>query len=173
MSSELKMRNAQCALTNYLLPAASCLLPAELQSRFLSQFVGFVSMLPGEIRIIAAKVPVAGGLLENRSQQLEVADHVSRLETEGITHYFHQPLRRELAGAEGIYHQAHRLCHSDAIGNLNLALVCQPGCNNVLGRVAGHVGAAPVHLGRVLAGKATATVTALAAVGIHDNLASS
>ena len=62
--------------------------------------------------------------------------------------------------------------HTNGIGQLDLALVCQAGCHNVLGNIPGCVGSGAVHLGRVLAREGAAAMTAITAIGVHDDLAS-
>ncbi len=81
-------------------------------------------------------------------------------------------LAPDLAGAEGIDQHADRLGDADGIGELHFAALGQAGGHDVLGDVARHVGGGTVHLGRVLAAESAAAVTAHAAVGVDDDLAS-
>ena len=77
----------------------------------------------------------------------------------------------ELARAEGVDVDAHRLGDADGVGELDLAALGQAGGDDVLGDVAGHVGGGAVDLRRILAAEGAAAVPAHAAVGVDDDLA--
>src|SRR6185437_6165713 len=87
----------------------------------------------------------------------------------------HQRLELALVdggGSEGIDQHADRFGHADGVGQLYFAALGKTRRDNVLGNIARHVGCRAIHLGRILAAKGAATVTAHAAVGIDDDLAS-
>ena len=130
-----------------------------------------VGALPGEVVVGAAEVPVGGGLLEDRSPQVEVADDRARAQVEGIADDPDQLGAGKLPGAEGLDHQRHRVGDADRVCDLDLAPIGEAGRDHVLGHVAGGVGARPVHLGGILAGEAATTVASGAAVGVDDHLA--
>jgi hypothetical protein len=60
---------------------------------------------------------------------------------------------------------------TDGVGELHFALRGEAGGDDVLRDPAAHVGGAAVHLRRIFAGERATAVTAHAAVGIHDDLA--
>src|SRR5581483_5082632 len=64
-----------------------------------------------------------------------------------------------------------RLSDADRIGDLDLALPGKSGGDDVLGDIAGHVAGRAVHLGGILAREGAASVAAIAAVGVNDDLA--
>jgi hypothetical protein len=76
-----------------------------------------------------------------------------------------------LLGALGRDEHAGRLGHADRVAELHLADLGQPGRDDVLGDVAGHVRGGAVDLCRVLAGERAAAVPAATAVGVDDDLA--
>src|SRR6185369_15988027 len=55
-------------------------------SRRGAQRLGFVGLLPGEVRFVAAEVAVRGGLLEDRAAQLERVDDAARRHLEMLAH---------------------------------------------------------------------------------------
>src|SRR5699024_3191873 len=63
--------------------------------------------------------------------------------------------------------------HANGVGQLNLTALRQAGSHDVLGHPAGGIGGGAVHLGGVLAGEGAAAVTAVAAVGIHNDFPAS
>jgi hypothetical protein len=112
-----------------------------------------------------------GRLLEDGTPEVEVLDDRARPEVERAPHELLEPRLRDLPGALGPHHDGYRLRHADRVGHLHLGPLGQPGRDHVLGDVARHVGARPVHLRRVLAGEGATAVWARAAVGVHDDLA--
>ena len=60
---------------------------------------------------------------------------------------------------------------ADGVGDLHLAALGEAGGDDVLGHVAGRVGAGAVDLARVLAREGAAAVRRGAAVGVDDDLA--
>ena len=59
----------------------------------------------------------------------------------------------------------------DRIGEFEFAAIREPGGDDILGHVAGHVGGRSVDLRGVLAGEGAAAVPAHAAIAVHDDLA--
>ncbi|CDB87766.1 putative uncharacterized protein PY07799 [Firmicutes bacterium CAG:170] len=114
---------------------------------------------------------VGRDLLIDRAAQVERLDDGGRTEVEALAYQLAEMPVAELAGAEGIDQHGDRLRHADGVGQLQLALGGEAGCDDVLGDVARHIGRAAVNLGRVLAGEGAAAVGRVAAVGIDDDLA--
>src|SRR5207248_9126260 len=80
-------------------------------------------------------------------------------------------LVRDRVRAQGLDEDAYRFRHSDGIGDLYLTLGRKSGRHDVLGKVTGGIGRRAVHLRGVLAGESAASMPRVAAVGIHDDLA--
>src|SRR6185369_17452705 len=76
-----------------------------------------------------------------------------------------------LAGAERVDEDRHRLRDADRVGDLDLDALRDAGLDRLARDVAAEVGAAAVHLGRVLAAEGAAPVPRRAAVGVDDDLA--
>ena len=77
----------------------------------------------------------------------------------------------DLLGALAVDHHRHRVGDADGVGDLQLAALGETGGDDVLGDVAGGIGARAVDLARVLAGEGAAAVRRGAAVGVDDDLA--
>ena len=71
----------------------------------------------------------------------------------------------------GIHVDGHRLGPPDGIGQGDCAFLREAGGHNILGDAAGHVGAAAVHLGPVLAGQRATAVGRQPSIGVHHQLA--
>jgi len=115
-------------------------------------------------------VAVGGSLLEDGATQVEALDDALGGELEVLANELDEARLGDGARAEGVDADADRLGYSDGVGELDLDAVGEAGCDDVLGNVAGHVGCAAVDLGGVLSGEGTSSVTAHAAVGVHDDL---
>ena len=113
---------------------------------------------------------VSGQLAVDGLAQVEVADDGGGGQVKDLLHSLLDLLVGDRAGAEGIHHDGHGLCHADGVSDLHLALLCQAGSHNVLGHPAGRISGAAVHLAGILAGECAAAVACIAAVGIHDDL---
>ena len=103
-------------------------------------------------------------------QQIEHLDDAVGPQIEMLAHQLHDSLFRDLVGAEGGHRDRGRLGHPDGVADLQLALVGQPGGNDVLGHVAPGIGGRTIDLGRILAGKCAAAVARHSTVGIDDDL---
>ena len=77
----------------------------------------------------------------------------------------------DFAGAESIDGNQKSVRQRRWRGNLDLALGCQTGGDDVFRNVAAGVSGGTVHFGRIFAGECTATVRSCAAVGIDDDFA--
>ena len=109
----------------------------------------------------------------DRVLQTELPDDLRGAEVEELGHLIRNltVLQAVFRGSVGVHEHAHGLRHADRVGELDEALVRHAGGDEVLCDVAGGIGRAAVHLGRVLAGESTAAMGALAAVGVDDDLA--
>ena len=76
-----------------------------------------------------------------------------------------------VVGVEGLNGDGGGFSDADGVGDEHLQAVGETGGDQVLGHVAGRVGAGAVNLGRVLAGESAAAVPGDAAVGVHQDLA--
>ena len=74
---------------------------------------------------------------------------------------------RNDAGAFRVNRNVHGVGNTDGVGNLDLALFCQAGSNDVLSHVAAGISGRTVYLCGILAGESTAAVGAGTAVSIH------
>src|SRR4051794_27064214 len=103
-------------------------------------------------------MPVCGGKLVYRAQKIELIDDGPGTEVEDLPDDFGDLRRRDLSRPGGIDHDGDRLGNADGVGDLDLALLAQPGSDQVLRDVPPHVGRGTVNLGRVLAGECPAAV---------------
>src|SRR5262245_51705288 len=94
-----------------------------------------VRALPGELRLVAAEVPVGGGLEVDRPQQVERLDDALGTQVEVFLHQLCDLVVRDLAGAERLDQDAHRARDPDRVGDLQLALRREAGGDDVLGDV--------------------------------------
>ena len=77
---------------------------------------------------------------------------------------------RYVSSAKGINKNRYRLCYTDSVCNLNLALVGKSGFYNILGNVTGRITSGTVNLCGVFTRESTATVTCISAIGINNDL---
>jgi hypothetical protein len=112
-------------------------------------------------------VAVVRGAPVDGTQQIEPLDDGARPEVEVADEIAAAAL---VAGAEGVDLHRDRLRDADRVRHLDLRPLREPRPHQLPGDVAAEVGAAPVHLGRVLPAERAAAVAARAAVGVHDDL---
>ena len=115
---------------------------------------------------------VGGGVGIDRALEVEVTDDRARTQIEDVGHGLLEPLDVHLLGTERLDEEADRGGLADGVGDLDLDALGQAGGDDVLGHPPHGVGGRAVHLGGVLTGEGTATVTGHAAIGVHDDLAS-
>ena len=84
-------------------------------------------------------MPVRCGLSEDRSAELEVVDDAAWGQGEVFPHELIQILDRYLLRVLCVYQHRDGIGHPDRIGELYFALLGQPGGDDVLRDVAGHV----------------------------------
>src|SRR5579859_3354571 len=143
---------------------------AGAQARGLAQSGCAVGALPGEARASAAEMPVRGSGLVYGAAQIQSFDDALGGQREILAHQRGDALFRDVFGAEGIDHNGDRFGNANGVGELDLGFTGQARGHNVLGDVASHVASRTVHLGRIFAGKGAASVTAVSAIAVHDNL---
>src|ERR1700704_2181505 len=93
----------------------------SLALSLLTQFGCFVSGFPGEIRVLAAKVPIRSGLPVDWAAQLERFNDPFGSELEVLPNKLFQFLFAHLAGAERIHQHANRISYADSVSKLNFA----------------------------------------------------
>ena len=108
----------------------------------------------------------------NRSSKVQHLNDTRRTKIKVFTDNLHQSLIRNSACSICIYHDGGWLRHTDRIGKLNLAAVCQTCRNDILRYIAGSIRSGTVYLRAVLSGKSAAAMTCISAVGINNDLSS-
>ena len=112
---------------------------------------------------------VGGGFGVDRAQQIQHLDNAFRAQVEVFAYQRNQFGFVQFAGAEGVDGNRSRLGHADGVGNLNLALTCQTGGNDVFGDIAAGISGGAVYLGGIFAGEGAAAVRGGTAVSIDDD----
>src|SRR5690606_33820896 len=102
--------------------------------------------------------------------KLQVFDDPSRGEREVLFHQFANRSVIYAASPFGVDANTYWFRNSDGVGKLYLAAIGQPGGDNILGNVTGHVGGRAIDLSGILATEGTTPVTASASIGVDDNL---
>ena len=123
--------------------------------------------VPADRQLLVEAGPVPG----RQVAEIEVADDGPQAEVER----FPQP-RADVgvgngAGTEALYPHADRARMADGIAQLYLALLGQPRRHHVLGGIAGHVGADPIHPRGILAAQGRSAVAGVGAIGVGGGLA--
>ena len=113
----------------------------------------------------ARRLPVNG------PSQVEVLDNPQRCQFEVFADESHDLVFGDLVSAIRRDVNADGIGHANRVSQLQLALVSQSRCDDVLGDVTSHVRGRTIHLRGILATERSATVTAPAAVSIDDDLA--
>ena len=115
---------------------------------------------------------VGSGIRIKRSSETELLYDSRRSQVDKVCYYLLDIGIGDLAGSERIDHYGYRLCHSDGICKLDLALTGNTGGNDVLGYISGSICSRAVYLRRILSREGSAAVTAESAVCINDDLSS-
>src|SRR5690606_5092498 len=119
----------------------------------------------------AAEVPIGGGLLVDRTAQVQRVDDRGGTQVEDLGDRSRNASGVDGRGAERLDIEANRTCGADRVGDLHLASLGKPGGYHILGDPAHGVRTRAVDLGRVLAAERTATVAGHASIGVDDDLA--
>ena len=141
--------------------------------RHLQQFLQSRALLPFDIEVFSAHVPVGGYLSVLWTEQLEVTDDGCRAEVEDGIHGFLQGSVTDLSCAEGIDSEGDRSSHTDGVRDLHLAFLRKACLHDVLGDPTSSIRGTAVDFARVFARECATTVTAVATVRIYDNFAPS
>src|SRR5690554_5509143 len=115
-----------------------------------------VSLLPWErgeglaadrhlVRITAEVAVGCGGPVHRVQQVQHVGDRI-RAQVEVRAYQVDDLVVADLASAEGVQRNGGRLCYTDGVGHLNLALLSQASGDDVLGHVAAGIGCGAVNL---------------------------
>src|SRR6266571_4328796 len=123
------------------------------EPRLLSQLVGFVRLFPREFGFGAAEMSVAGGLLINRSSEIERFDDAARCELEVFTDEFRNLVLGDSSGAERVDIDRNRIGDADGVRELDFDAFRKAGGNDVLRNVARHVAGRSIDFRRIFAGK--------------------
>src|SRR6202034_4342270 len=83
---------------------------------FGGESAGLVGALPGELRFLAAEMPVGGGFLIDRPRQIEHFAQAERRQIEVRPHQLSQARIEQFAGAESLDHDGGGLGHPDGVG---------------------------------------------------------
>mmetsp|Transcript_105698 Transcript_105698/g.227848 ORF Transcript_105698/g.227848 Transcript_105698/m.227848 type:complete len:405 (-) Transcript_105698:20-1234(-) len=133
--------------------------------------------LPGEVRVVAAKVAIGSGLLHDRASQVEVTDDAAGAEVEvaldNLADLVVRLTRALHASAIGVDEDRQGVVHTDRIGQLHKHSVAEAGGDHRLSSPAGGIGGRAIHLGGVLAREGTTSVSAPATIGVDNDLAAS
>jgi len=113
------------------------------------QVFNLVCLLPWKIHIRTAKVTISCGLFVDRTTQIQHLDDSCRTQVEVLTDHFYQFGIRQLTGSEGINSDGSRSCNTNCIGELDLTLVSQSCCNDVLSCITCCICCRTVYLGAV------------------------
>ena len=102
-------------------------------------------MLPRQVYIGTAKMPVSCSLLVNRAQQIQRFNNAGRAEREVLFNKFGNFVVGNFAGAESIYQNGNRLCNTNGISKLNFAFIGKACGNNVFSYITCCVSRAAVY----------------------------
>ena len=141
------------------------------QAGLAAQQLGLVGALPGEVVVAAPEVAVGGRLAVDGPPQVEVADDGRRAQVEVRPDELLDDVQLDLLRALAVDHDGGGMRDADGVGDLQQAALGDAGGDDVLGHVAGRVGAGAVDLAGVLAAEGAAAVRRAAAVGVDDDLA--
>src|SRR6478736_4562777 len=141
------------------------------QARGFAQHLDLVGRFPREFRLVAAKVAVRCRLAIDRSQQVEHPDDALRAQVEVRVDELDDAGVGNAARTFGVNGHVDRLGDADGVRQLHLALLGETRGDDVLRDVSRSVGRRAVDLGRILAGKRTASVRSRTAVRVDDDLA--
>src|SRR5579862_1967788 len=108
---------------------------------------------------------------ENRATEIERFDNSLRRELEKRANQLGDLGIRYRSGAKRVGHHRNGFGDADGIGELNFDLGSETGGYDIFCNVTRHVACGAVNLGWIFSGKRAATVAAISAIGVHDDLA--
>src|SRR5215471_2892700 len=110
-----------------------------LQASLTFQFLSLIGLLPTELGFIPAEMAVAGGLAINRLTQIQRFNDPARGELEVLSDQFRNLVLIDFPGVKRIDADGHWIRNSDSVCQLDFSTVRQPGGDDVLRNVAGHI----------------------------------
>ena len=113
---------------------------------------------------------VSSSLFVDRATQIQHFDDTSRAKIKILTDHFYKLCIRKLSCAKCFYMNRCRMCNTDCIRKLDLTLVGQSCCHNILSYITSCISCRTVYLCTVLSGKSTAAVTSCSTVCIYNEL---
>src|SRR5438094_2014640 len=135
-----------------------------------TEHVRLVRALPGEVAVVPAEVTVSRRLRVDRTAEVEVTEDRGGTQVEMLLHEVIDPGNGDRFRSERLDENGHRMRDPDRVGDLDLAALSKPGCDDVLRDVTRRVGGRAVDLRRVLARERPAAVWSSAAVRVDDDL---
>ena len=115
---------------------------------------------------------VSCSLFVDRSSQIQHLNDSGRSQIEVFTDDLYQFFIAHFTGSCGVYVDGSRMCHTDRIRQLDLTLVSQTCCYDILCNITCCVSCGTVNFGAVFSGESSATVTTISTVSIYDDLSS-
>ena len=112
---------------------------------------------------------VCGKFFVNRFSEVESVNNCRRTKVEYLVNNLRKLIVAYFACAECFNKNRNRLCNTDCICKLNLALIGKTCGNNILCNPTSGISGTSVNLCRVLARKCTAAVAGISAVCINNN----
>src|SRR5580765_6709169 len=140
-------------------------------TRGLAQGIGAVGLFPSEAGTGASEVAIGCGGFVHRLAQIEGFDDALRRQLEIFADDFGNALFGDRRSAEAVDHNRNGFGYADSVSQLDFGFGGKTGGDHILGDVSRHVASRTVHLRWIFAGECAAAMTAVTAVGVHDNFA--
>ena len=115
---------------------------------------------------------VGCSLTVDRAAQIEGFDYAAGCKLKILSDQFGDLFIVDGACAEGVNQNGNRLCDADGVSQLDLNFFCKACGYDVLCSISGCIARGAVDLCGILAGKCSAAVASVSAVGIDDDLSS-
>ena len=80
---------------------------------------------------LTSEVTVRGGLAVDGTTKVKFVDDRAGTQVEHLVHRALDGLHGDMLGAERLHHNRDGARHADGVGDLNLAAIGEPGCNDV------------------------------------------
>ena len=144
----------------------------QILRKIFLQIINLVQMLPRKIYICTAEMSVCRSLFVDRAAEIKHFDDSSRAKVKVLTDNLYQFRIRYFTCAKCFYMNRSRMCNTNCIGKLDLALVSKTCCNNVLCNITCCISCRTVNLCAVFSGEGTAAVTSCSAISINNDLTS-
>ena len=115
---------------------------------------------------------VCRSLFVDRTAKIKHFDDSSRTKIEILTDNLYQLRIGYFTCSKCFHMNRSRMCNTNCIGKLDLTLVCQSCCNDILCNITCCIGSRTVNLCAVLSRESAAAVTSCSTIGIYDDLTS-